>query len=121
MSFEKVNRNVKKNISYEINIFHMKINNLKILAKWAYCVHPLPPPAKCPPKEVLYENDIHPSFIHCNTLSNEKRIDKQKFSEIKFEKNQKNSCQTQYISYEMHNFSYENQELKKIIAKMEIL
>ena len=93
MSFEKVNRNVKKNISYEINIFHMKINNLKILAKWAYCVHPLPPPpAKCPPKEVLYENDIHPSFIHCNTLSNEKRIDKQKFSEIKFEKNQKNSC-----------------------------
>ncbi len=113
MSFEKVNRNVKKNISYEINIFHMKINNLKILAKWAYCVHPLPPPAKCPPKEVLYEYDIHPSFIHCNTLSNEKRRDKQKFSEIKFEKNQKTVVRLNTFHMKCTVFHMKIKNLKK--------
>ena len=91
----------------------MKINNLKILAKWAYCVHPLPPPAKCPPKEVLYENDIHPSFIHCNTFSNEKRIDKQKFSEIKFEKNQKTVARLNTFHMKSTNFHMKIKNLKK--------
>ncbi len=51
MSFEKVNRNVKqKTFHMKSTSFHMKINNLKILAKWAYCVHPLPPPCKMSPK-----------------------------------------------------------------------